>query len=151
MSYMKKVLLINGPNLNLLGKREPHIYGTETISDVVDDLKVQAHKWNIELTDFQSNSESEIIDKIHSVLDNKVDYIVINAGAFTHTSIAIRDALAAVKIKFIEVHLSNTKARETFRKHSYLTDIASGVIEGFGKNSYYLALYSIFINSDDKE
>jgi 3-dehydroquinate dehydratase-2 len=140
---MKKVLVLHGPNLNLLGLREPSLYGSHTLASINEQLKHIAQQAGIQLTSLQSNSEAELIDCIHQLMEKKVDYIIINPAAFTHTSIALRDALLAVKIPFIEVHLSNIYAREPFRQHSYFSDIAEGVITGFGNKSYLLALEAI--------
>ncbi|MCC2617095.1 type II 3-dehydroquinate dehydratase [Aestuariibacter halophilus] len=134
-----KVLLLNGPNLNMLGKREPHLYGDRTLSDIVADLQQTAAQQGIELIHQQSNAEHVLIDTIHQAMGD-VDVIIINPGAFTHTSVALRDALLSVSIPFIEVHLSNVHAREPFRQHSYLSDIAKGVICGFGEQGYRFAL-----------
>ncbi|GAB2691903.1 type II 3-dehydroquinate dehydratase [Aliiglaciecola sp. 3_MG-2023] len=134
-----KFLLLNGPNLNMLGKREPGIYGSKTLQDIVDELTILANQESIELVHLQSNAEHELIDTIHNAMGN-VDFIIINPGAFTHTSVAIRDALLSVSIPFIEVHLSNVHAREEFRKHSYLSDVAQGVICGLGDYGYKAAL-----------
>ncbi|MEI6896540.1 MAG: type II 3-dehydroquinate dehydratase [Psychromonas sp.] len=136
------VLILNGPNLNLLGQREPEVYGKQTLNDIIDELSVQAESMNIALSHLQSNREYELIEKIHASF-NKIDFIIINPAAFTHTSVAIRDALLGVNIPFIEVHLSNVHAREKFRHHSYLSDIAVGVICGLGKKGYSLALQSV--------
>ncbi|WP_336797436.1 type II 3-dehydroquinate dehydratase [Erwinia aphidicola] len=133
------VLLLNGPNLNLLGSREPEKYGHTTLADIVSDLTAQAGKLNVTLSHLQSNAEHALIDRIHEAKGN-VDYIVINPAAFTHTSVALRDALLAVSIPFIEVHLSNVHARELFRHHSYLSDISAGVICGLGVDGYSWAL-----------
>lgn len=133
------VLLLNGPNLNLLGSREPEKYGHTTLADIVSDLTAQAGKLNVTLSHLQSNAEHALIDRIHEAKSN-VDYIVINPAAFTHTSVALRDALLAVSIPFIEVHLSNVHAREPFRHHSYLSDISAGVICGLGVDGYSWAL-----------
>lgn len=133
------ILLINGPNLNLLGRREPDKYGHKSLNEIVDKLSEQADKAGATLAHFQSNAEHALIDRIHQAMDN-TDAIIINPGAFTHTSIALRDALLGVNIPFIEVHLSNVHARESFRHHSYLSDVASGVILGFGPIGYSLAL-----------
>ncbi|BFT31921.1 type II 3-dehydroquinate dehydratase [Alteromonas sp. D210916BOD_24] len=133
------ILLLNGPNLNMLGKREPEKYGTQTLLDIVDDLEAQAASSNVELTHFQSNAEDALIDRIHAAM-GKVDAIIINPAAFTHTSVALRDALLSVSIPFIEVHLSNVHAREPFRHHSYFSDVAAGVIVGLGAMGYSLAL-----------
>lgn len=136
-----KVLLLNGPNLNLLGQREPETYGKETLAEIIQTLTSEAQQANIELTHLQSNREYELIEKIHESF-NKIDFIIINPAAFTHSSIAIRDALLGVNIPFIEVHLSNVHAREDFRHHSYLSDIAKGVICGLGAKGYSFALQS---------
>jgi 3-dehydroquinate dehydratase-2 len=140
---MKKILVLHGPNLNLLGSREPDTYGSSTLADLTDLLVKQATEANINLSSFQSNSESALIDAIHQAFEQKVDYIIINPAAYTHTSVAIRDALAATRIPFIEVHISNIYARETFRHHSYFSDLAQGVISGFGVMGYSLALQAI--------
>ncbi|WAJ69584.1 type II 3-dehydroquinate dehydratase [Catenovulum adriaticum] len=135
----KKVLLLNGPNLNMLGKREPEIYGHETLDDIVAQLQQQAETFNIELTHVQSNAEHQLIDAIHQA-HQKIDFIIINPAAFTHTSVALRDALLAVSIPFIEVHLSNVHQRESFRHHSYFSDVAQAVICGLGHQGYFYAL-----------
>lgn len=137
---MAKILVLHGPNLNLLGVREPSIYGHETLADINGQLAEQAQDAGHELVWFQSNAEHELIGRIQQGRDDGTAVILFNAGAFTHTSIALRDALAGVAIPFIEVHLSNVHAREPFRHHSYLSDIAIGVICGFGADSYRLAL-----------
>ena len=137
---MAKILALHGPNLNLLGVREPDIYGRETLLDINAALAEQALAAGHELSWYQSNAEHELIGRIHQARDDQTALIVFNPGAFTHTSIALRDALAAVAIPFIEVHLSNVHAREPFRRHSYLADIAVGVVCGFGSDSYRLAL-----------
>lgn len=139
MTTKFKVLLLNGPNLNMLGKREPQIYGSQTLNDIVSQLTEQAKTKNIELSHLQSNAEHELINIIHQAFQ-EVDFIIINPAAFTHTSVALRDALLAVNIPFIEVHLSNVHAREKFRQHSYLSDIAKGVICGLGTKGYGYAL-----------
>jgi 3-dehydroquinate dehydratase-2 len=139
MSAKFNILLMNGPNLNMLGKREPEIYGSETLNDVVSKLKLSASVLNINLTHIQSNAEHELIDAIHNSHHN-IDFIIINPAAFTHTSVALRDALLSVNIPFIEVHLSNVHAREKFRHHSYLSDVAIGVICGLGSKGYEYAL-----------
>jgi len=135
-----KLLVLHGPNLNLLGSREPEVYGRDTLADINGRLAVRADQAGHVLTSFQSNAEHALIERIHQARDEQVALILINPGAFTHTSIALRDALAAVAIPFIEVHLSNVHAREPFRRHSYLADLAIGVICGFGSDSYRLAL-----------
>ncbi len=134
---IKSVTIIHGPNLNLLGKREPDHYGKITLLEINQRLENEAKKLSIKIDIFQSNSESDIIDKIQLITS---DFIIINPAAFTHSSIAIRDALSAKKIKFIEVHISNVFARESFRKESYFSDIAEGVISGLGAEGYSAAL-----------
>jgi len=135
---MLKLLVLHGPNLNLLGSREPEVYGKTTLSDINESLTAKAQ--NHQLDTFQSNAEHELVERIHQAKADKVDFIILNPAAFTHTSVAIRDALSAVDIPFIEAHLSNVYKREAFRKHSYFSDIAQGVISGFGATSYELAL-----------
>ena len=137
---LRKVLVLHGPNLNLLGTREPQIYGEETLADISKRLAAQASSAGIKLDGFQSNSESELIERIQKARQSGVDFIVINPAAFTHTSVALRDALAAVRIPFIEVHLSNVHAREPFRRHSYFSDLAVGTICGLGSKGYEYAL-----------
>ena len=137
---MKKIHIINGPNLNLLGLREKNIYGDLSLDEINKRLSELAKTLELELTFMQSNLEGELVDYIQK-LSGHCDCLIINAGAYTHTSIAIRDALIAVDLPFIEVHLSNLDKREEFRKISYLSDIASGVISGFGALGYELALY----------
>ncbi|MFT4807563.1 MAG: 3-dehydroquinate dehydratase-2 [Paraglaciecola sp.] len=134
-----KVLVINGPNLNMLGKREPATYGSQNLQQIVGNLTIFADSIGLSLTHVQSNAEHELIDTVHKAFE-QIDFIVINPGAFTHTSIALRDALLSVSIPFIEVHLSNVHARESFRQHSYLSDIAQGVICGLGAQGYEFAL-----------
>ncbi len=133
---VKSVSVIHGPNLNLLGKREPEHYGSASLDEINSALLADATKANVEVDIFQSNSESDIVNKIQSL---KSDFIIINPAAFTHSSVAIRDALSAMKIPFIEVHLSNVFAREAFRKESYFSDLAVGVISGFGAEGYRAA------------
>lgn len=137
---MSTILVINGPNLNMLGRREPEIYGRETLADILEGLVDMADEYNIRLFDFQSNAEHEIVERVHKAMDDGTKYIIINPAAFTHTSVAIRDALATVNIPFIEVHLSNIHKREEFRTHSYFSDLAEGVIAGLGTKGYRLAL-----------
>lgn len=137
---MAKLLVLHGPNLNLLGVREPDIYGRETLADINTQLAERAQATGHELAWYQSNAEHELIGRIHQARDEQIAAILINPGAFTHTSVALRDALAAVGIPFIELHMSNVHAREPFRRHSYLSDLAMGVICGFGSASYRLAL-----------
>jgi 3-dehydroquinate dehydratase-2 len=134
-----KVLVINGPNLNMLGRREPATYGSQNLQQIISNLSNYATSIELSLTHVQSNAEHELIDTIHDAFE-KIDFIIINPGAFTHTSIALRDALLSVSIPFIEVHLSNVHAREAFRHHSYLSDIAQGVICGLGAQGYEFAL-----------
>jgi 3-dehydroquinate dehydratase-2 len=135
----KTILLINGPNLNLLGTRQPELYGSTTLSDVESRGKTQAKDLAAELEIFQSNHEGAIVERIHAAR-NEVDAIVINPAAFTHTSVAIRDALLGVDIPFVELHITNTHARETFRHHSYLSDKAEAVIMGLGTFGYTVAI-----------
>lgn len=137
---MLKILVIHGPNLNLLGAREPAVYGRTTLAEIDAKLQSTAQHAKLALDCFQSNGEGALIDRVHAAKAEGVAFILINAGAFTHTSIALRDALSAVAIPFIEVHLSNVHAREEFRKHSYLSDIAVGVVCGLGADGYELAL-----------
>ena len=137
---MAKLLVLYGPNLNFLGSREPEVYGKTTLSDINNDLRRKAKLNNHQLDIHQSNAEHDLVEHIHSAQTNNTNFIIINPAAFTHTSISMRDALSAVAIPFIEVHLSNVHKREDFRKHSYFSDIAQGVISGFGAYSYELAL-----------
>lgn len=138
----KNILVINGPNLNLLGLREPGHYGTKTLSEICEELKSLAAELDAELTFYQSNHEGGIIDAIHEAR-LYADGIIMNAGAYTHTSIAIRDALSAVKVPCVELHLSNVHAREEFRHVSMIAPVCVGVIAGFGANSYHLALRAV--------
>ena len=137
---MAQITVLNGPNLNMLGIREPGLYGNKTLKDIQVSLEQLAGRLGHNLDFLQSNAEHEIVEQIHSAYHKGVDFIIINPAAFTHTSVAIRDALLATKIAFIEVHLSNVHAREPFRKHSYFSDIAVGVICGLGARGYELAL-----------
>lgn len=137
---MAKILILHGPNLNLLGTREPNIYGRDQLEDINHLLISQGSALSHTVICFQSNAEHELINRIHTALNEKIDFILFNPAAFTHTSIALRDALLSVNIPFIELHLSNVHARELFRQHSYFSDIAIGTITGFGKQSYRLAL-----------
>jgi 3-dehydroquinate dehydratase-2 len=139
MTAKFKLLVLNGPNLNMLGKREPETYGSQTLDDITASLTQQALTLNIELEHFQSNGEQALIERIHSAW-GKVDFIIINPAAFTHTSVALRDALLSVDIPFYEVHLSNVHKREAFRHHSYFSDVAQGVLVGFGAMGYSMAL-----------
>ena len=147
---MAKLLVLHGPNLNLLGVREPDIYGRETLADINNQLAQRAQAAGHELAWYQSNAEHELIGRIHQARDEQVATILINPGAFTHTSVALRDALAAVDIPFIELHMSNVHAREPFRRHSYLSDLAIGVICGFGSASYRLALEAALSKLESK-
>ena len=135
----QQILVMNGPNLNLLGTREPEVYGSESLKDIENSLLAQCDPDKVELSFFQSNAEHALIDRLHAAKDS-VDWVIINPGALTHTSIALRDAFLAVNRPFIEVHLSNVFGRETFRHHSYLSDIARGVITGLGSKGYGFAL-----------
>ncbi len=137
---MANLLVLNGPNLNLLGTREPDLYGSTTLADIQQRLTDLSNKDGHSLDFFQSNAEHDLVSRIHAAVDEKVDFIIINPAAFTHTSVALRDAMLGVKIPFIEVHLSNVHAREDFRQHSYLSDIAVGVICGLGATGYEFAL-----------
>ncbi len=141
---MAKLLLLNGPNLNLLGTREPDVYGHTTLADIERHLTEAAKKLKHELDCLQSNHEGVLVDRIHQTVQDGTAFILINPGAFTHTSVALRDALAGVAKPFIELHLSNVHAREPFRQHSYLSDLAVGVITGFGRHSYDLALQAAY-------
>ena len=134
------ILIIHGPNLNLLGKREPEVYGNLTLEDINQQLSLQAQEQSIQLETFQSNWEGAIVDRIHQAQTEGIKFIIINPAALTHTSVAVRDALLGVAIPFIEVHLSNVHAREAFRHHSYLSDKAVGVICGLGAQGYSFAL-----------
>ncbi|HEY0230172.1 MAG TPA: type II 3-dehydroquinate dehydratase [Dokdonella sp.] len=137
---MAKILVLHGPNLNLLGSREPEVYGRTTLAEIDADLISLAAAGGHELVALQSNAEHVLIDRVQAAANDGTAFILINPGGFSHTSIALRDALAAVAIPFIELHLSNVHAREAFRRHSYFSDIAVGVIAGFGADSYRLAL-----------
>ncbi len=136
----KSILVLHGPNLNLLGEREPQHYGKQTLEDIDQALKTIASGKSIKLETMQSNSEGDLVNKIQSLSNDKVDFLIINPAAYTHTSVAMRDALSAVKVPFIEVHLSNVYAREPFRHHSYFSDIAVAVISGLGADGYIAAL-----------
>lgn len=140
---MKKILVLHGPNLNLLGIREPSIYGTTTLEQINFCLAEQAAAAGVALSCLQSNSEGTLIDTVHQAAADKVSYIILNPAGYTHSSVALRDALSAVKIPFIEIHISNIYSRETFRHHSYFSDIAKGTISGFGAQGYSLALTAI--------
>ncbi|MDH4114697.1 MAG: type II 3-dehydroquinate dehydratase [Burkholderiaceae bacterium] len=135
-----RVLVLNGPNLNLLGTREPAVYGSRSLADIEAELAEVARRSGAEVVFFQSNHEGALVDRIHSAKLDGTDFLIVNAGAFTHTSVALRDALAAVELPFIEVHLSNVHRREQFRHHSYLADLALGTIVGLGAAGYRYAL-----------
>jgi 3-dehydroquinate dehydratase-2 len=135
-----KILVLHGPNLNLLGTREPEHYGTQTLADIDAALQQQGAAAQVAVECYQSNAEHELIARVHAARGENVGFIIINPAAFTHTSVALRDALAATHIPFIEVHLSNVHAREAFRQHSYFSDLAVGVISGLGANGYLFAL-----------
>ena len=137
---MARVLLLNGPNLNLLGTREPAVYGTDTLQSIEQLVSELARAAGHEVVAFQSNAEHELINRIHSTPAAGIDFILFNPGAFSHTSIALRDALLGVGVPFIEIHLSNVHAREPFRRHSYFSDVAAGVITGFGAFGYELGM-----------
>ena len=137
---VKNILILHGPNLNLLGSREPDVYGSETLEEINGNLGKLATEANVGLASFQSNSEADLISRIQQAMEDETDFIIINPAAFTHTSIALRDALSAARLPFIEVHLTNIFARETFRRESYFSSLALGVISGLGARSYYLAL-----------
>jgi len=137
---MTEILVLNGPNLNLLGEREPEVYGTATLNDILHRLEQSALELSVGLQNYQTNSEAEMIERIHRAKKEGIDFFIINPGAFTHTSIALRDAFLGIEVPFIEVHISNVFAREEFRKKSYLSDIAVGVISGMGVHGYELAL-----------
>ena len=148
---MAKLLVLHGPNLNLLGTREPQIYGHDTLVDIDADLRARAMEKGHELESFQSNAEHELIARVQATREDDTDFILINPAAFTHTSIALRDALAAVGLPFIEMHLSNPHAREPFRQTSYFSDLAVGVVCGFGPLSYGLALIAAMRQLDGAE
>ncbi len=137
---MPKILVLHGPNLNLLGTREPDVYGRDTLESIDRRLAERGRKAGIDVMSFQSNAEAPLIERVHAAKGDQTAFILINPAAFTHTSVALRDALAAVAVPFIEVHLSNVHAREPFRKHSYFSDLALGVVAGFGAQSYEMAL-----------
>ncbi len=141
---MNNILVINGPNLNLLGTREPEIYGSDTLQDVENRMKKYANKFNVGIDFFQSNHEGEIVDSIQAARD-KYGFIIINAAAYTHTSVAIRDALSAIEIPSIEVHISNIHKREHFRHKSYLSSVVTGQVMGLGIESYMAALFAALI------
>jgi len=136
----QNVLVLHGPNLNLLGVREPHLYGSQTLADIDDHLQALGAELSVQVSTYQSNHEGDLVARIQAARQDATDFIVINAAAYTHTSVAIRDALAGVAIPFIEVHLSNLYKRELFRQHSYLSDLAVGLISGLGAQGYDAAL-----------
>jgi len=136
----RQILVLNGPNLNLLGTREPEVYGSQTLADIERELKAVAQQKSAQIDFFQTNHEGAMVDRIQLARTDRTDFIIINAGAFTHTSVAVRDALAAVSLRFIEVHLSNLHKREEFRHRSYLADLAVGTITGLGASGYRYAL-----------
>ena len=143
---MANILVIHGPNLNMLGTREPDVYGADTLAEINQSMAQMAEQNDARLRTYQSNTEGEIVSCIQQAKTKEINFIIINPAAYTHTSIAIRDAFLATRIPFIEVHLSNVYAREEFRMHSYLSDLAVGVICGFGKNSYMLAFEAAIIH-----
>lgn len=148
---MRKILVLHGPNLNLLGSREPSLYGSNTLTELNNSLEEYAKLHHCALIASQSNSEAELIGIIHDALNMEINYIIFNPAAYTHTSIALRDALLTVQIPFIEVHISNIYARESFRHHSYFSDIAQGVISGLGTTGYLLALQAIIEKFKSRE
>jgi 3-dehydroquinate dehydratase II len=150
-SGLSTILLLNGPNLNLLGSREPDVYGSQTLADIETRLGTQATAAGHRLESYQSNGEQALIERIHQAKAEGVAFILINPAAFTHTSVALRDALLAAAIPFIEIHLSNVHARESFRHHSYFSDIAQGVICGLGALGYELALQAAMASLQDKK
>jgi 3-dehydroquinate dehydratase-2 len=135
-----RILVLHGPNLNLLGRREPEIYGHTTLADIHAAMEAHGHAAGVQIESYQSNSEGELIDRVQAAAAEGIEFIVINPGGYTHTSVALRDALVGVSIPFIEVHLSNIHSREDFRRHSYFSDVAVGVICGLGAQGYELAL-----------
>ena len=150
-SKIRKVLVLHGPNLNLLGTREPKLYGTLTLAEINSKLAMLADNAGAKLLNFQGNGEGELIDRVQQAMSEGIAFIIINPAAYTHTSIALRDALAAAGIPFIEVHLSNVFARESFRRRSYFSDLAVGVISGLGSKGYELALkYALEASADGK-
>ena len=148
---MASILVLHGPNLNLLGQREPDTYGHATLADIDRDLRDRAVAAGHHLQHLQSNAEYELIERVHAARTDGTDFIIINPAAFTHTSVALRDALLAVALPFIEVHLSNVHAREAFRHHSYFSDIAEGVICGLGAAGYQLALTAALEHLDQAQ
>lgn len=147
---MGNILLLNGPNLNLLGSREPDKYGVDSLGSIVTALETKSNEFGCKLYSLQSNAEHELIENIHAAPKKSIDFILFNPGGFTHSSIVLRDALLAVNTPFIEIHISNVFARESFRKHSYFSDIAVGVISGLGPIGYELALQAAIAYLKDK-
>jgi len=143
---MASILVLNGPNLNLLGRREPHLYGTMTLDEIENRVRSQANASRVQVDWLQTNHEGEMIDRIHAAFDNPPDGIIINPGAWTHTSIAIRDALSALPCAFVEVHLTNVHGRESFRQHSFFSEKALAVIAGCGPFGYEFALITLLAN-----
>ena len=137
---MKRILVLHGPNLNLLGHREPEVYGSQTLADIDSDLDLLAKQLNLAIDSFQSNHEGDLIDRIHAAADDGFSGIIINPGGLTHTSVALRDAISAIELPVVEAHLSNIHAREAFRNHSYIAGVVVGQVSGFGAASYQLAL-----------
>ncbi len=148
---MAKILALHGPNLNLLGSREPEVYGASTLADINAGLEALCQTHGHQLQVLQSNAEHLLVERVHQAGADGVAAILINPAAFTHTSVALRDALAGVAIPFVEVHMSNVYRREPFRKHSYFSDLAAGVICGFGANSYQLGLQALFALLEDND
>jgi 3-dehydroquinate dehydratase-2 len=144
-AYVARILVLHGPNLNLLGSREPDIYGRTTLADIHTMMEARARADGVQIESFQSNSEGGLIDRVQAAGAEGIEFIIINPGGYTHTSVALRDALAAVRIPFVEVHLSNIHAREAFRHHSYFSDIAVGTICGLGAQGYALALEAALV------
>lgn len=140
MAYQHSILVINGPNLNRLGSRETNIYGKTTLEDLKRDCIAAANNLGMDCQFMQANDEGTIIEAIHQAIDNKIDAVLINAGAYTHTSVAIRDALLMLEVPLLEIHLSNIFQREEFRHHSFISDIATGIIAGFGPTSYHIGI-----------
>ena len=137
---MKRILVLHGPNLNLLGQREPEVYGRQTLADIDSELSLLAEELNLAIDTFQSNHEGDLIDRIHGAAENGFSGIIINPGGLTHTSVALRDAISAIELPVVEAHLSNIHARESFRNHSYVAGVVVGQVSGFGAASYQLAL-----------